>query len=302
MQLDLFEDNRPGVLLNIADEFIRSRDFAQAVSVYEQLLDEYPGDRYNAAMLKLVSEWQNALSGMNLSDPKKFRDIWLRFESTSHPVLRATVLGILIDKMRALPNPERIYMPPRFHFGHLLVEARHYVEADDCFYAALAEKDLPQGRFMSWRGDALTLAKKESDALKSYLVAFLADPLSVDIQSVKNLKITTLLTTLHFESMDDMDEGQEAAWLPVWGWLQGVFALPLQVSSGTNLLDATGFEALLAEENISVARVWFYMLAHAERLRMTAQDGRELAAVRRLMKNTNGSMFACYLDKIRGSR
>jgi hypothetical protein len=33
MQLNLFEDNRPGILLNIADEFILARDLVQAVSV-----------------------------------------------------------------------------------------------------------------------------------------------------------------------------------------------------------------------------------------------------------------------------
>lgn len=302
MQLDLFEDNRPGILLNIADEFIRSRDFAQAVSVYEQLLDEYPGDRHSAALLKLVSEWQDALSVMNLSDPENFRKIWLRFDSIAHPPLRSTVLSILIDELFALPEAERIYIPPRFHFGHILLEAGRYADAADCFFAALSDKNIPQGRFMAWRGDALTLAKKDSDALKSYLEAFLSDPFSVDLQSVKNLKIITLLTTLYFEGMDDMDEGQEPAWLPVWGWLQGVFALPLQVSPESEQLDAVGFENLLSEDDCPVPRVWFEMLTQAERLRVTAQDGRELAAVRRLMKNANGSMFACYLDKIRGNR
>lgn len=302
MQLDLFEDNRPGILLNLADEFIRSRDFAQAASVYEQLHDEYPGDRHSAALLKLVSEWQDALFGMNLSDPENLRDIWLRFESISHPSLRSTVLGILIDEMRALANPERIYIPPRFHFGHILMEAGHYAAASECFYEALSYKDIPRGRFLAWRGDALTLAKKESEALKSYLEAFLTDPPSVDLHSVKNLKITSLLATLHFEGMDDVDEDLELAWLPVWGWLQEVFALPLQVSPDSDLPCATAFEALLAEENVSVPRVWFDMLAHAERLRTMIRDDRELATVRRLMKNANGSMFTCYLYKIRGSR
>ena len=302
MQLDLFEDNRPGILLNIADEFIQARDFSQAASVYEQLLADYPGDRHSAALLKLVSEWQEALAGLNLSVPENMRDVWLRFESISHPVLRSTVLGILLDGTRALPNPERIYMPPRFHFGHMLVEAGHYAEAADCFHAALSGKNIPNGRFLAWRGDALTLAKKDAAALKSYLEAFLTDPLSVDLQSVKNLKISSLLTTLHFEGMDDIDEDQELAWFPVWGWLQGIFALPLQVSSETVELDARGFETLLAEENVAVPCIWFDMLTHAERLRTTVRDDRELAAVRRLMKKANASMFDCYLDKIRGSR
>lgn len=300
MQLDLFEDNRPGILLNIADEFIIARDFAQAVSVYEQLLADHPGDRHSAALLEQVSEWQDNLSGMNLAEPDNFRNIWLRFESITHPALRSTVLKILIDELQALSNPERIYIPPRFHFGHVLLEAGHYDAAAECFNAALSQKDIPRGRFLAWRGDALTLAKKDSDALKSYLEAFLADPVSVDLQSVKNLKIASLLTTLHFEDMDDMDEDQESAWLPVWGWLHGVFAFPQQSSSGSDGLDAIGFEALLTEDNAAVPCIWFKMLGQAEMLRVTARDSRELAALRRLMKKTSDYMFTCYLDKIRG--
>ena len=302
MQLDQFEDNRPGILLNMADEFIRARDFAQAISVYEQLLADCPGDRHSAALLKLVSEWQATLSEMNLSEPESFRNTCLRFESISHPPLRCTVLELLIDELRTLPNPERIYIPPRFHLGHLLMEADRHAEAADCFFAALSDKDIPMGRFLAWRADALTLAKKDADALKSYLEAFLADPLSVDIQSVKNLKITTLLTILSFEGLDDVDEDQEPAWLPVWGWLQGIFALPLHAVPGADQFDAKLFEALLAEENCSVPRVWFDMLTHAERLRVVQRDDRELAAVRRLMKKANGSMFDCYLEKIGGRR
>ncbi|MBC7963475.1 MAG: tetratricopeptide repeat protein [Steroidobacteraceae bacterium] len=302
MQLDLFEDNRSGILLNMADEFTRARDFAQAISVYEQLLADYPGDRHSAALLKLVSEWQAALSEMNLSDPEIFRSIWLRFETLSHPPLRTIVLGILIEEIRVLPNPERIYIPPRIHLGHLLMEAGRYAEAADCFFAALSDKDIPRGRFLAWRGDALTLAKKDADALKSYLEAFLADPLSVDIQSVKNLKITSLLTILSFEALDDIDEDHEQAWLPVWGWLQGIFALPLQAVTGADPFEAKSFEALLAEENCSVPRIWFDMLTHAERVRVLHRDDRELAAVRRLMKKTNGFMFDCYLEKIGGRR
>ena len=65
MQLNLFEDHRPGILLNIANEFILARDLVQAVSVYEQLLVDYPDDKCNAALLKLVSEWRDLLSGIN---------------------------------------------------------------------------------------------------------------------------------------------------------------------------------------------------------------------------------------------
>lgn len=299
MQLDLFEDNRPGILLNLADEFIRSSDLEQAVSVYEQLIEEYPGDRHSAAMLETVSTWHNTLAGLNPSETDNFRNIWFRFDSITHPPLRSAVLTALIDQMSALPDPERIYVPPRFHFGHILMEAGRYAAAADCFNAALAHEKIPRGRFMAWRGDALTLAKKDSDAMRSYLEAFLVDPFSVDLHSVKNLNITNLLTSLHFEGLDDMDEDQEPAWLPVWGWLQGVFTLPLQVSPETDKFDAIDFEVLLSGEKISVPRIWFDLLTHAERLRTIVRDDRQLAAVRRLMKKANNSMFDCYLDKIR---
>lgn len=302
MQLNLFEDNRPGILLNIADEFILARDLVQAVSVYEQLLDDYPGDKHSAALLKLVAEWHNLLSDSNLNsaNPQNLQTLWLRLDAISHPVLRTTVLGILIDAMRALPDPEQIYIPPRFHLGHLLMEAGQYAEAADWFLAALPEKRLERGRFLAWRGDALTLASNDVDALKSYLDAFLDDPLTVDMRSVKNKKITNLHTSLHYDAMDDIDEDEEVAWLPAWGWLHGVFPLPLQDVTESGPLDATAFEALIAEENGSLPRIWFDMLTHAERLRVMFRDDRELAAVRRLMKKTNGFMFGCYLEKIGG--
>jgi len=285
----------------LADEFINARDFGQAVSVYEQLLADHPDDRHSSALLELVGEWQAALSEMNPSDPEQFRSIWQRFDSISHPPLRSTVSGILIDEMRALPNPERIYLPPRFHFGHVLMEAGHHALAAESFHAALSHEDIPRGRFLAWRGDALTLANKDADALKSYLEAFLDDPFTVEMQ-FKNRIITDLHTSLHFDAMDDMDEDREAAWLPVWGWLRGVFPLPLQALPGEHALDANGVESLISEGNISVARIWFDMLTQAERLRVMVRDDRELAAVRRLMKKTNGFLFDCYLEKIRGRR
>lgn len=302
MQLDLFEDNRPGILLNLADEFIRSRDLDQAVSVYEQLVEEYPGDRHSAAMLETVSQWHNSLAGLNLPETDNFRNIWLRFDSITHPPLRSTVLTALIDQMSALPDPERIYAPPRFHFGHILMEAGRYTEAANRFYAALAHENIPRGRFMAWRGDALTLAKKDSDAMRCYLEAFLDDPLTVDTQSIKNHTIHNLHNSLHFELTDETDEEDESSWLPVWGWLQGVFMIPLQAAPGTETADAKGFEALLKEDKYPLPRIWFAMLTHAERQRAITQDARELAAVRRLMKNTNSFMFDCYLDKISGRR
>jgi tetratricopeptide (TPR) repeat protein len=302
MQLNLFEDNRPGILLNIANEFILARDLVQAVSVYEQLLVDYPDDKHNTAMLKLVSEWRDLLSGINECSAvlTYLQTIWLRLESISHPALRSTVLGTLIDAIRALQDPEQIYFPPRFHLGQILMEANRPAEAAGCFLAALSNCSLERGRFLAWRGDALTLAGNDDDALKCYLAAFLDDHLTVDMQFIKNRKISDLHSSLQFDATDEIEEIEEPAWLPVWGWLHGVFTLPLQSVPEEILPGAAGFEDLLTKESCSVPRIWFDMLIHAERLRVMFRDDRELAAVRRLMKKANGFMFGCYLDKVRG--
>jgi len=305
MQLDLFEDNRPGILLNIADEFILARDLEQAISVYEQLMADYPGDRHTASLLERVGEWRDLVSGIdaNPGNPVHLQTIWLRLDSISHPALRFTVIGILIDAMRALPDPEHIYIPPRFHVGHVLMEAGRFAEAANCFQAALSGEDVPRGRFLAWRGDALTLAGNSDTSLKYYLAAFLDDPFTVDMQPVKNRTITDLHTSLHYEATDDIEEDEQPAWLPVWGWLHGAFTLPLQLApEETSPGSATEFEVLIAEENCSLPHIWFDMLIHAERLRVMHRDDRELAAIRRLMKRTNGFMFGCYLEKIGGRR
>jgi tetratricopeptide (TPR) repeat protein len=304
MQLNLFDDNRPGILLNLADEFIHSRNLDQAVSVYEQLMADYPDDKRSPALLKLVSEWRGLLSGINESPavPTYLRTLWLRLDSLAHPALRSIVLATLIDTLRDLPDSERIYHPPRFHLGQILMEAGRYAEAAGAFLAALSNADIERGRFQAWRGDALTLAKNDAAALKCYLAAFLDEPFSVDMQSIRNRNITNLQTALHFEATDEIEEDQEPAWLPVWGWLNGVFPLSLQPVPDEIAPETAEFEELLAQEYHSVPRIWFDMLTHAERLRVVRPDNRELGAVRRLMKKANGFMFDCYLEKIGGRR
>ncbi len=303
MQLNLFEDNKPGVLLNIANEFIRSRDFVQAISVYEQLRDEYPGDRQSTALLEMVTHWQDALSTMNLADPGNFSSIWGRFGSITHGPLRSSVLRIVIDTLWALPDSERIYRPPQCHFGHVLMEAGQNLEAAECFYKALSGPGIPRGKFLAWRGDALTLAHKETDALHSYLDAFLDDPASVDVQFIKNSTIRDLYSSLCQESTDEREGEGEVAWLPVWGWFEGVFTFPLvRGGTGQDSMDSVTFEAEMREGKRSVPRLWFDMLTSAERLRATARDGREMAAIRRLMKKASSCMFDRYLTIMGGRR
>ena len=301
MQLSLFEDNRSTVLLNIAEEFIRSRSFAQALSVYEQLLADTPGDEKAALLRELVWEWLHLLSGIGSHpcDSELIQSCWTRLDSIALPTLRLVVLEMLIEAMRALPDPEKIYAAPRFHLGRMLMEAGRFAEASDCLLQALVEPGIPRGMLLAWRGDALTLAGNGDAALKSYLTAFLEDPLTVDISSIKNRTVADLHLSLHFDG-EEVEEVDEPAWLPVWGWLNGVF--PLYPVAEDRMQCAADFASLLAEEGCRVPRLWYQMLAHAERVRLTARDDRELAAVRRLLKGSNGFLFGLYLDTIGGRR
>ena len=305
MQLNLFEDNLPTVLLNIAEEFIRSRAFAQAVSVYDQLLADRPDDKKVAALRKLVAEWLDPLCriGNPPRDPELLRSIWERLDAISLPALRSVALDMLIEAMNAFPDPAKIHASPRFHLGQMLMQKGRFSEAADCFQDALENDGIARGMLLAWRGDALTMARKSDAALKSYLAAFLEDPLSVDMPSIRNQTIHKLHLSLHFDGGEDVDEDDEPGWLPVWGWFNGVFPLPsLSEPEAQEPPSAAAFEVLLAEAGCPVPRIWYHMLAHAERLRLASRDDREMTAVRRLMKRANHSLFACYLEKINGRR
>ena len=300
MQLSLFDDNRSTVLLNIAEEFIRSRSFAKALSVYDQLLADAPGDDKVAALKELVWQWLHLLSGIGAPscDPELLRSCWTRLDAIAFPSLRAVVLEMLIEAMRALPDPEKIYASPRFHLGRMLMEAGRFAEAADCFLQALATPGIPRGLLLAWRGDALTLAGKGDAALKSYLAAFLEDPSTVDIRSIRHRTVNDLHLSLHFDG-EEIEEDEEPAWLPVWGWLNGVFPLPSASEPATS---AAEFASLLAEEGCRVPRLWYEMLAHAERVRLIVREDRESVALRRLLKGSNGFLFGLYLEKINGRR
>ena len=300
MQLSLFDDNRSTVLLNIADEFIGSRSFAQAISVYEQLLADSPNDGKAVLLRDLVWEWLPLLAGFGAlpCDLDLLRSCWSRLDGIPLPSLRSVVLEMLIEAMRALPEPELVYASPDFHLGRMLMDAGKFAEAADRFLPALGNPHIPRGRLLAWRGDALTLAGKSDAALKCYLDAFLDDPLTVDVPSIRHRSVVELRLSLHSEG-EDIEEDQEPAWLPVWGWLEGVF--PLAPVPGLASC-ASDFASLLAEEGAPVPRLWYGMLAHAEKVRLLARDYRESAAVRRLLKESNEFLFGLYLDRINGRR
>jgi tetratricopeptide (TPR) repeat protein len=304
MQLNLFEDNRPTVLLNIADEFVRLREFTQALSVYDQLVAEYPDDKQFPALRELVGQWLDLLSGTDTIpvNLEVLHSIWLRLDSIFLPSLSLVALDMLIDAMFSLAPPEQCFLPPRFHLGQVLMKAGRFAEAADCFHAALSSARVDRGRFLAWHGDALTLAGNHDAALKSYFDAFLDDPISIDVKSVQSRTIHSLRDSLHFDATDEIEEQDEPAWIPVWGWIGGVFALSLRTVPEEDTPSAAAFAAELAEKGRFTPRIWFDMLAHAERVRTVSRDSKELGAVRRLMKNSNEFMFGCYLGKINGSR
>lgn len=304
MQLCLFEDNLPAVLINIADEYLRGGNLPQAISVYDQMLADTPGDKKVAALREMVGAWLEPLAAIvsGVGGIDLLRSAWGRLDTISLPSLRATVLDLLIEAVRALPNPEGIFAPPRFHLGQMLMEARRFDDAVVSFRAALGNPSLPRGTLLGWYGDALTLAGNEAESLKSYLAAFLDDPLSVDLSSIRNRSVLDLFGGLHSDAGDEIDKDEVPAWLPVWGVLNGIFPLHRHALAGQAPPNAGEFELLLGEAVCPVPRIWYGMLAYAEGLRRDFCDGRQLGAVRRLMKRTNSFMFECYLEKINARR
>lgn len=296
MQLNLFEDNRTGILLSLADELIRAKKFDEALSIHEELMLERPDDKGVSALHGLVSRWRELVADIE-DDPAYLNTLWLQREELTHPPLRKTVLEILLDGINALPQPECIHIESSFHQGVILTELGLHAEAAASFRSALAAGILPAGRFHVWCGNALTRLQQEAEALRHYRNAFRDDPYSVDINSINNSLIHRLHISLAFED-EDIDEQDEIAWLPVWGWLCDVFPLPMDTV--TSELNSEFFAEQFDSNVIPVPRLWFDMLLYAEFLRSTSRENSELTAVRRLMKKLSLFMFEQYLEKIRG--
>jgi hypothetical protein len=202
----------------------------------------------------------------------------------------------LITLLRTLPEADAVFIPPRFHLGHLLLERRRFAEATRSFRSALSFPNLERGRFLAWSADAMTLAGNAEDAVTLYLQAFLEDPATVDIHCVMHPAIQRLHQHCAANA-DGIEADGEVAWLPAWGWLQGLFPLPLQHPPVFDEL-----EARIDGEESPVPHLWFELLTRAEHLRAIERDDRQMAAVRRLMRRLNEEMFECYMQKIRGTR
>ncbi len=298
MQLDLFVDNRANILLSYADEYLLAQDFARALSTCEQVRVEYPENRQAGGLCTAIARWHAELIGAESATtlPERLDEMRVNLGSVSHPPLRAAVTKSLVALLQQLPEADHIFIPPRFHIGHLLLECGRFAEADRSFRNALSSPSLGRGRFLAWSADAMTLGGNAEDAVTLYLQAFLEDPATVDVHFIKHPAIQKLHQHCS-ENADGIDDDGEVAWLPVWGWLQGLFPLPLQHPPVFDEL-----EARIDGEELPLPQLWYELLTLAEHLRTILRDDRQMAAVRRMMKRLNEEMFECYMQRIRGAR
>jgi tetratricopeptide (TPR) repeat protein len=298
MQLDLFTDNRSNILLNIADEYLRAHDFVKALSTCEQVRDEYPENLQAPRLCTLIQIWHDRLTALEqpLCQPQQLKDLLDALQSVRHPALSTAVTEVLLEVLQTLPDADHIFLPPRFHCGHLLLELGRHAEAVTSFRTALSAAHLERGCFLGWYADALVLSGNAEDALGFYLRAFLEDPASVDRVGIKHPAILQLHQHCA-QYADGIDEEGEAPWLPVWGWLQGVFTLPLHHPPFLEDL-----EAALESAALPTPRIWFDLLTGAEYFRTVSRDDRQMAAVRRVMKRVHEEMFDSYMQKIRGTQ
>ena len=280
---------------------LRTLDLEQACALYDALLAETPGDGELLGLKEEVEKWRERLGRCTDENPRNLYELHFLLAEETQPALREGLLAFLIERLYALPVPELVYLPPRFHLGYVLREAGRHVEAERLFAAALHADITDRGRFLAWRGDALTLCGKNAAALEYYKAAFLEDPDSVDIDTLAHGGIRALLLSLHLECLDEEADDREAApWLPYWGWLNGVFSLDLHDIAA----DRETFSAYLHqtddEGKMPPGNLWYEYLRYAEYLRACSRDDRELVPVRRRMKRLNSDMFARYMGRING--
>lgn len=302
MQLDLFCDNRRTIRLNDAGELLRALKLEEASAVYAELLAEAPGDAELLALQRQVGPWRQRLSRLYGAPAgmARLHDLWLGLTPGTPPPLAAALRELLIGEWLKLPSPELIYLPPRFHLGAILMAAGRWAEAECWLSRALASGTGERGRFLAWRGDALTRLGDLGRAKVAYLAAFLEGPRQVEMETLQNPLIHDLLFSLEAEA-DELGEADLPAWLPVWGWLQGDFGLPMSDLAGDRAVFGASLEEAERSGSLEPPRLWFDYLRYAECLRTLVRDDRELVRVRRRMRELNGFMFERYLKKIGGA-
>src|ERR1039457_1595369 len=202
MQLDLFIDNHSIILLNNETGWLRALDLEKACAIYDELLADAPE---NGEILRLKAEaerWRDRLPHFSNVSPEGLHEIYSYLTEGTPPALRAGILALLVGELQKAPAPELIYVPPRFHLGCLLRESGWHAESERWFAGALRSGMEPRGKFLAWRGDALTLCHKVAASMEYYQAAFVEDPDSVDIDTLANGTIRGLLLTLNLECFD----------------------------------------------------------------------------------------------------
>jgi tetratricopeptide (TPR) repeat protein len=301
VQLDLFADNRRTILLNDANELLRALRLEEALAVYAELLADAPADAELLALRGQVAAWREKLRLFHAAPlgSERLHRLWRELTPGLPTALAAALRGLLIDQLGLLPAPELIFIPPCFHLGTLLLAAGRFAEAEYWLARALAAGIGERGRILAWRGDALTQLGDMERARNAYLAAFLEGPHQVERKSLQSPLIQDLLDSLESEEHDISAEALPA-WLPVWGWLQGEFTLPLKELLADRNAFVVALEAAYDRRRLPEARLWFDDLCYAEYLRTGFRDDRELVRVRRRMREQSQFMFERYMEKLRG--
>ncbi len=302
MQLDLFSDNRRTILLNDAETMLRSLDFEKALAVYADLIQDHPGDGDIRRIQSAAERWRDMLAPVTAgnADIGHLNELWLNLGEETPPCLAVGILDLVVAELKRLPTPEMVYVPPRFHIGMLLMSLKDYREAEQWFARALESGTARRGRFLAWRGDALTLMRDAARARDAYLSAFLEGPDDVDQDALESREVRHLIFSLEIECGDEIHEDEAASWLPVWGCLHGVFPLAMEMIAGNRDTWRAALDGAENAGNLTRPALWLEYLRYAEYLRTVHRDDRELVRVRRRMRRLCGIMFEWYMAKIRG--
>lgn len=298
MQLDLFLDNRRTILGNLADEHLRNLELDEAAGIYDRILGEWPDDSAIASARRALDVWRERLQRFQ-SSSGGIDGIHSLYGNLAEPVsssLKSGIRSFIIDWLQSQPAPELIFIPPRFHLGCLLMEAGKIAEAETWFALALDSGIPEQGRFLAYLGDALFVKGETGDARECYRAAFLEDPSGIDMDHQRDRAVLEMVGEMEEEGLS----GEEAiGWIPVWGWLTGVFSLGPPDADDP---PAPREETRQPERPPAgdAPRRWFCLLRKAERPRTEKRDDAGLVRARREMRELNPLMFERYMEKLRG--
>lgn len=298
IQLDLFLDSPRVIRKGKAKEMLETLDVSGALTVYDDLLRELPGDVELIALRQGVQPWIKRLQKFHAAPEGvgRLHELWLFLTADVPPAVISGVRRLLIAGLERLPSPELVYVPPDFHIGVLFLQEGRYAEAQHWFSSALSGGMTARARFLVWLGTAQEALGGWKEGRNSYRDAFLEDPKAIDPETLGNVKLEDLYASLEAECGDELDLEEVAAWIPVWGWLQNAFILPRQKLSFGECL-AT-LERIEKSGSMSPPRFWFECLHWAEHLRTALWNHPDMVPVRRKMQRLNAPMFQRYLKKI----